>query len=59
MFSAIAFGIKWYRQQRYELIINQQNDIGPLMADLKSFTMVKAFDIITVKAAAVLNGAVD
>lgn len=59
MFSAIAFGIKWYRQQRYELIIYQQNDIGPLMADLKSFTMVKAFDIIAMKAASVLDSAVD
>jgi hypothetical protein len=23
--AAIAFGVKWYRQQRYELIIDNQN----------------------------------
>ena len=59
MFSAIAFGIKWYGRQRYELIINQQNDIGPLMADLKPFTMVKTFDIIAMKGASVLDSTVD
>ncbi len=58
MFSAIAFAIKWYRQQGYELIINQQNDIGPLMADLKSFTMVKTFDIIAMKAKTMLDSTV-
>jgi len=58
MFSAIAFGIKWYRRQWYELIIDQQNDIGPLVADNKPFTMVKTFDIFAMEAASVLNGAV-
>ena len=59
MFSAIAFAIKWYRRQRYELIINQQNDIGPLMADLKALTMVKTFDIIAMKAKTMLDRTVD
>jgi hypothetical protein len=34
---AIAFGVKGDRLQRYEPIIDDQNDIGPLAADLKAF----------------------
>jgi hypothetical protein len=59
MLSVIAFAIKWYRRQRDELINNQQNDIGPLVADLKSLPMVKAFDLITVKAKTMLDHTVD
>lgn len=58
MLSAIAFAIKWYRRQWYELIVNQQNDIGPLVADLKSLTMIKTFDIIAMKAKTMLDSTV-
>lgn len=59
MLAAIAFGVKWYRCQRYELIIDNQNHIGPLMADLKPFAMVEAFDVVGMQTRAVLDGTVD
>jgi hypothetical protein len=49
MLPAIVFGVKWYRRQRYKLIIDYQYDIGPLVADLKPFAMVEPLDIFSMK----------
>ena len=59
VFPAIIFAVKRYRRQGDDHVIDYQNDVGPLVADLEALAMVEPLDIFGVKTASMLDGTVD
>jgi hypothetical protein len=57
--AAIAPTIKWDGTKRDEDVIEEQDNVGPLMTDDKALAMIKSLRVFRLEAGPTLQGAID